>query len=318
MSLAPRALICAAVLAACAASATAAPAAPLTVSRLALAPSAAAGPPPSLTFVLREPGARTVYAKVAITSLATRALLASLPLGWVHTGRAVLVRWPAALRLAPGSYHVSIHAHDAAGAALLRTHAASGVATLTVAAPAQAPGAVVLAPAAATPAGVSALPGVPSPAQTLALGAVFPVAGAHSFGGPENRFGAPREGGYVHEGQDVLAAEGTAVVAPLPGTVTWTSYQAGGAGYYAVEHTSVGLDLMFAHCQAGTLAVAAGAALAAGQPLCDVGQTGDATAPHLHLELWSGGWQAAGGRPIDPLPYLEAWEAAAGGPAASG
>ena len=35
--------------------------------------------------------------------------------------------------------------------------------------------------------------GVPSPAQTAADGAVFPVAGAHNFGGPENRFGAARE-----------------------------------------------------------------------------------------------------------------------------
>jgi hypothetical protein len=24
--------------------------------------------------------------------------------------------------------------------------------------------------------------------------------------------------------------------------------------------------------------------------------------------MWVGGWQAAGGHPIDPLPYLEAWE----------
>jgi hypothetical protein len=23
--------------------------------------------------------------------------------------------------------------------------------------------------------------------------------------------------------------------------------------------------------------------------------------------MWVGGWQASGGHPIDPLPYLEAW-----------
>ncbi len=98
---------------------------------------------------------------------------------------------------------------------------------------------------------------MPTPAQTVADGAVFPVAGAHNFGGPENRFGAPRDG-YLHQGQDVLTAEGTPVVAPLAGTILTTSYQAAGAGYYAVEHTGVGFDFMFAHCQAGSLAVAAG------------------------------------------------------------
>ncbi|MGA7705811.1 MAG: hypothetical protein WB998_13045 [Solirubrobacteraceae bacterium] len=76
----------------------------------------------------------------------------------------------------------------------------------------------------------SSAPGVPSPAQTVAEGAVFPVLGAHSFGGPENRFGAAREG-HIHEGQDVLAGEGLQVVAPLGGTIITTAYQAGGAGW---------------------------------------------------------------------------------------
>jgi murein DD-endopeptidase MepM/ murein hydrolase activator NlpD len=48
--------------------------------------------------------------------------------------------------------------------------------------------------------------------------------------------------------------------------------------------------------------------VAAGQTLCLAGQSGDATAPHLHFEMWVGGWYAPGGHTIDPLPYLEAWE----------
>ena len=136
---------------------------------------------------------------------------------------------------------------------------------------------------------------------------MFPVAGPHNFGGPENRFGAPRSG-YLHQGQDILTGEGTPVVAPLAGTIGSTSYQAAGAGYYAVEDTGMGFDLMFAHCQEGSLAVSAGEAVTAGQTLCRAGQTGDATTPHLDFEMWVGGWQAPGGHPIDPLPYLEAWE----------
>jgi murein DD-endopeptidase MepM/ murein hydrolase activator NlpD len=141
---------------------------------------------------------------------------------------------------------------------------------------------------------------------------VFPVVGPHSFGDSENRFGAPRAG-YTHQGQDVLAGEGLMVVTPLSGTIVTTAYQAAGAGWYAAEHTVDGLDFFYAHCQASSLAVSTGEAVSAGQAICKVGQTGDATGPHLHFEIWAGGWQAAGGRAIDPLPYLEVWDHAAGG-----
>lgn len=166
-------------------------------------------------------------------------------------------------------------------------------------------------PKPAGPAPASPPAGVPTPAQTVAEGAVFPVIGTHSFGNAENRFGAAREG-HVHEGQDVLASEGLQVIAPLGGTIITTAYQAGGAGWYAAEQTVDGLDFFYAHCQASSLAVSAGEAVAAGQAICKVGQTGDATGPHLHFEVWVGGWQAKGGYPIDPLAYLEAWEAAGG------
>lgn len=267
-----------------------------------------AGSPPRVSLELDEPGASAVDVQVAISDLATRRTVVVAALGWVPTGRPLNVRWPAGATLAPGRYHVGVSAHDRGGASLLRRAHSSGVASLTVTAPLPPPPAAVPPTPAPPPSEPEA--GGPTPAQTAAAGAVFPVAGVHSFGGPENRFGAPR-GGHTHQGQDVLAAEGTPVLAPLAGSVSWTSYQAEGAGYYAVEHTAIGLDLMFAHCQAGSLAVIAGSPLAAGANVCRIGQTGSATVPHLHFEVWLGGWQAPGGRPIDPLAYLQAWDVVA-------
>lgn len=276
------------------------------VTRLSVPASSLPGAPPGVTLRLDEAHVGTVNATVAVHNLTTRKRALLVGLGWVHVGRTLRVRWPRGATLAAGSYHVSVSAHDHQGHNLTRTAHASGVATLTVSAPP--PPAAPVTPATPPPA---LEPGLPTPGQTVADGAVFPVAGTHSFGDAENRFGAPR-GNHFHEGQDVLAAEGTPDLAPLAGTISWISYQASGAGYYAVEHTAIGFDFMFAHCKAGTLAVSAEQAVAPGTQICLVGQTGDATAPHLHFEIWVGGWQAKGGHSIDPLPYLEAWEHGAG------
>jgi biotin carboxyl carrier protein len=285
------------------------------VSSLSVPRAATAGRPPRVVLRIDEPGVATVDVQVTILALATHRAVVVVSLGWVRTGCTITVVWPAKATLVAGSYDVSVSAHDHRGAALLRGAHSSGVASLTIKAPPAPAKAPPPAPAKAPPPAPPSSPtpppaveaGVLTVAQTVADGAVFPVAGLHNFGGPENVFGAPRDG-YLHQGQDILTVEGTPVVAPLAGAILTTSYQEGGAGYYAVEQTAIGFDFMFAHCEAASLAVSTGEVVAAGQQLCRAGQTGDATAPHLDFEMWVGGWQAASGHPINPLPYLEAWE----------
>lgn len=251
----------------------------------------AAGHLPRITLRFDETGVRTVAATLAITPVGARVPALKLRMGWIHTGRVVLVRWPRHAVLKPGTYSVSLSAHDHSNEAFLPNARVSTAASFTV-----------------TPPPAPKPPPPPTPQPTM-QGAVFPLQGPHSFGGPENRFGAPRTG-HVHQGQDVLAAEGTPVVAPVAGTILTADYQAGGAGYYVVEHTAEGFDFMFAHCQQNSVAVSTGEAVSAAQLLCEVGQTGDAEGPHLHFEMWVGGWQASSGHPIDPLPYLQEWEGA--------
>ena len=276
------------------------------VRELSVPGTAVAGRPPRVALRIDEAGVRSVQVRVTVIDLSTHRVVINFGMGWVPTGRTVTVGWPRSATLKPGSYQVNLSARDHGGGTLLRRAHSSGVAGLVVEAPATAPAAV--------PPSVPFVPeaGVPTPAQPAVAGAVFPVSAAHTYGDAENRFGAPR-GNRTHQGQDVLAAEGSPDVLPLSGTIVTASYQAGGAGYYAVEHTAVGFDFMFAHCQAGSLAVAAGQSVSAGQLLCGAGETGDATTPHLHFEMWVGGWHAsAASHPIDPLPYLEAWERARG------
>jgi murein DD-endopeptidase MepM/ murein hydrolase activator NlpD len=134
------------------------------------------------------------------------------------------------------------------------------------------------------------------------------VNGPHTYGEP---FGAPRKG-YTHQGQDVLAAEGTPVVAPVAGAISFVDYQPKAAGYYVVEKGSDGYDYFFAHCQAASTVVTQSMTVLAGQQLCNVGHTGDATGPHLHFEAWVGGWRLdANSHPVDPLPMLQSWDVSA-------
>jgi hypothetical protein len=138
-------------------------------------------------------------------------------------------------------------------------------------------------------------------------GGVFPVAGWHIYG---DGIGAKRKG-HLHEGVDVIAAPGTPVVAPLAGIIPYVDFQAHGAGYYVVEQAADGRSFFFAHCQKGSFAVAPGMTVAAGQRLCLVGHSGDASGPHLHFEIWLGGWRVdKNSHFIDPLPALKAWDSA--------
>src|SRR4051794_18617564 len=283
-----------------------------TIARFVVPARVREGKLPTIRFRVDEPGMAAVRVRIAILPLgATPGAPLSVEVGRRTVGRLHSLHWHQHARLRAGRYLVRLHAVDDLGRTLVRQAHASGRATLTVL-PAPKPKRKP-APSKPAPKPAPAAPAVPAPAPSTApppgpsapLGpGVFPVAGPHSYG---DGFGATRPG-HTHQGQDVLAAEGTPVVAPTAGTVTSTSYQAAGAGYYVVEHSADGRDFFFAHCQANSFAVAQGAAVAAGAPLCHVGHTGDATGPHLHLEIWVGGWHVGNGAPIDPLAQLKAWD----------
>lgn len=140
----------------------------------------------------------------------------------------------------------------------------------------------------------------------------FPVVGRFSFGSSDAQFGAGRPG-HIHQGQDLVADEGTPLVAPYSGRISWVKYQAEGAGYYVVLDADDNRDYVFMHLQKGSINVKQGDEVPTGKLLARVGSTGRSSGPHLHFEIWTGGPWQFGGKPVDPLPSLKRWFASAPG-----
>lgn len=138
-------------------------------------------------------------------------------------------------------------------------------------------------------------------------GYAFPILGKHEIAMGAGRFGAPRAG-HTHEGQDVLAACGTPLVAARGGRVQYAGYQSAAGNYVVIDGRGTGYDFMYAHL-AEPSPLHTGELVRTGQPIGIVGETGDAVGCHLHFEIWTPpGWYE-GGSPIDPLPFLEKWDA---------
>ena len=140
-------------------------------------------------------------------------------------------------------------------------------------------------------------------ARPKLYGHLFPVDGNHGTRGYIGEFGAPRNGGRIHEGFDVTAACGTPLVAVRSGTVLKTAFDPELRGYYVVlKGRSERRTYLYAHL-IRPAPVRKGQLVRAGRRLGTVGQTGNAasTPCHLHIEVRSRG------RLLDPEPLLYSW-----------
>jgi murein DD-endopeptidase MepM/ murein hydrolase activator NlpD len=135
--------------------------------------------------------------------------------------------------------------------------------------------------------------------------AVFPVRGPHDYGGAGSRFGSARSG-HTHQGQDVMASCGTRLVSAMAGRVQYRGYQGSAGNYVVIDTRGTNADTVYMHMQKPAI-VSTGQSVGAGQKIGRVGQSGNAEGCHLHFEYWVGDWYG-GGHPVDPLPYLRAWD----------
>lgn len=244
---------------------------------------------PRVRMRVDHASAPRVSARLVILERGGDDAVARVDLGRLHTGERVIRRLPRATELPPGTYTVRLHVKDDRGRTLRRTRRASGKTTLVVR---------------SAPRPTEPRPPAPSPGRGPYA---FPIAGAYAYAGPGGSFGADR-GTYSHQGQDLSAAAGTPVVAPIAGTVRQTANQEAGAGEYVVLDGNDGRSYFFAHCALGSTAVQVGQRVVRAARLCGVGSTGRSSGPHLHFEIWTPGWRTPGSTPIDPGPILRAWE----------
>lgn len=97
-----------------------------------------------------------------------------------------------------------------------------------------------------------------------------------------------------HDGIDFIADAGTPVLAAAAGEVVTADFDPK-YGYHVIIQHEGGYTTLYAHL--AELRVAAGDTAEAGTEIGTVGNTGQSTGPHLHLEL------RKDGQPVDPADY---------------
>jgi murein DD-endopeptidase MepM/ murein hydrolase activator NlpD len=132
----------------------------------------------------------------------------------------------------------------------------------------------------------------------------FPVRAPHGTRGAVGEFHAPRSGGRRHKGFDVTAPCGSPLAAVTTGTVVKRAYDPRLNGnHIIIRGLGERRKYWYSHMvhpspfQRGDL-------VHVGQIVGHIGRTGNAgsTPCHLHFEIH------VAGRPIDPAPYLRAWD----------
>lgn len=139
-------------------------------------------------------------------------------------------------------------------------------------------------------------------------GLAIPVAGVKADQLVDS-FNAPRGNGRLHHAIDIMAPEGTPILAASDGTIEKLFFSNGGGGNTIYERSPDGKWIYYyAHLSAYAPGLAAGQQVKRGQVIGRVGHTGDASeaGPHLHFAIntmapGEGWWQ---GTPIDPYPLL--------------
>jgi murein DD-endopeptidase MepM/ murein hydrolase activator NlpD len=139
----------------------------------------------------------------------------------------------------------------------------------------------------------------PAPPPVVTSGKTCPINAATSF---TDSWGAPRSGGRLHKGVDMIAARGAPLVAIESGVITRTSNSSlGGISIYLSGES--GNRYYYAHLDALAAGVGGGMTVSVGDLVGYNGSSGNASysAPHLHFQ-----YAPPGSTWINPYPLVKA------------
>ena len=146
------------------------------------------------------------------------------------------------------------------------------------------------------PTPVAPPPPPPAPAPKVVYVKPAPIVGTGQLKWPVPGGVITQYYSTYHKALDIAAPAGSKVIASADGVVTWAGWKDNGGGLViAIDHGN-GIVTVYNHL--GSLWVAAGATVTAGQGIAAVGCTGVCTGPHVHYEV------IVGGVIVNPLRYL--------------
>ena len=142
----------------------------------------------------------------------------------------------------------------------------------------------------------------PAPVAPSSVGVtidVFPVQGKCWFG---DTWQAPRGGGRLHEGVDIIAAKGNLLYAAVSGTISKMYWDFPGAlaGNGVRIQQDNGTYFTYLHMDTFAEGIVVGSVVTAGQVIGTVGNTGNSATPHLHFEV-----HPSGGAAVNPYPLVK-------------
>ena len=151
-------------------------------------------------------------------------------------------------------------------------------------------------------------PPQPIVAVRVRSGLIVPVAGVQPRA-LSDTWGDPREGGVrSHQALDIIAPQGTPVLAAMAGRVEKLFESSRGGTTAYVRSLDGRWMTYYAHLSGYAAGLAEGQVVRAGQPIAMVGDTGDAGPGNFHLHFalhhMAPGERWYQGTPIDPYPLL--------------
>ena len=143
--------------------------------------------------------------------------------------------------------------------------------------------------------------------------------GGASYTGGQFRWPVVGGGNYIsqyfHDGHvalDIAGDYGSPVVAAAGGRVIFAGWKSNGGGWQVWISHGGGLYTTYNHMSG--VAVGNGQSVGRGQQVGRLGQSGNATGPHLHFEVWRGGMPWRRRHPGQPAALLLAARHASAAP----